>query len=242
MTQVFSRRTVAAGLAIFTAITVMTAPIQRARADEITEARQIIDESVITIERVRAEMEPSPDMDDLIRRAKGILVVPNYYKAGFIIGGAYGDGLLLARRPEGGFGDPAFYRMTAGSIGIQAGIQSAATVFIILSEKALSAVLNDEFKLGANVGMTLGTIGVGAEAATTTHVGKDIVAYSTNAGLFAGGSFEGAVIRPRKDWNAAVYGVGSDDPRAIVQRDQLRTATTLKDVLSRNDNPAATAP
>jgi SH3 domain-containing YSC84-like protein 1 len=209
-----------------------------AHGDDVTDARHIIEESVITIERVSEEMRPSPDVTDLLRRAKGVLVIPNYYKAGFIFGGAYGDGALLARLPEGGFGDPAFYRMTAGSIGLQAGMQSAATVFIILTEKGLSAILNDEFKLGANVGMTFGSIGVGAEAATTTNIGKDIVAYSTNAGLFAGGSFEGAVIRPRKDWNAAVYGIGNDDPRAVIQRDQLRTATTLKDALGRNAESA----
>ena len=128
--------------------------------------------------------------------------------------------------------------MTAGSIGLQAGMQTAATVFIILTEKGLSALLNDEFKLGANVGMTIGSIGVGAEAATTTNIGKDIVAYSTNAGLFAGGSFEGAVIRPRKDLNAAVYGLENDDPRAVVQRNQLRAATSLKDILGNNARPA----
>jgi len=233
MVRRLSRRSVATGLA---SITVLAATLiaSSVRGDDVTDARHIIEESVITIERVTEEMQPSPDIADLLRRAKGVLVIPNYYKAGFIFGGAYGDGALLARLPEGGFGDPAFYRMTAGSIGLQAGMQSAATVFIILTEKGLSAVLNDEFKLGANVGMTFGSVGVGAEAATTTNIGKDIVAYSTNAGLFAGGSFEGAVIRPRKDWNAAVYGIGNDDPRAVIQRDQLRTATTLKDALGRN--------
>tara|TARA_R110000868_G_scaffold138009_6_gene351755 strand:+ start:1924 stop:2640 length:717 start_codon:yes stop_codon:yes gene_type:complete len=237
MTQNLSRRNIATGLMGAAALMILAAAPD-ARGDDVTDARHIIDEALITIERVSEEMKPSEDMADLLRRSKGVLVIPNYYKAGFIIGGAYGDGVLLARLPEGGFGDPAFYRMTAGSIGLQIGMQSAATVFIILTEKGLSAVLNDEFKLGANVGMTIGSIGVGAEAATTTNIGKDIVAYSTNAGLFAGGSFEGAVIRPRKDWNAAVYGVGNDDPRAVVQRDQLRTATPLKDVLGRNARPA----
>ena len=235
MTQQISRRVITVGLVGAAALTTI---VPKVRGDDVTDARHIIEEAVITVERVRDEMKPSPDISDILRRSKGVIVIPNYYKASFIFGAAYGDGVLLARRPEGGFGDPAFYRMTAGSIGLQAGGHSAAIVFMILTEKGLSAVLNNEFKLGANVGMTLGSIGVGAEAATTTNVGKDIIAYSTSAGLFAGGSFEGAIIRPRKDLNAAVYGVGNDDPRAIVQRDQLRTATTLKDVLDRNAYPA----
>jgi len=177
-------------------------------------------------------------MDDLLKNAKGVLIIPSYYKASFILGGAYGDGVLLSRLPEGGFSDPAFYRMTAGSIGLQAGMHADEIVYLILTEKGLSAMLNDEFKIGANVGMSIGTIGAGAEAATTTHVGQDIVAYSKNTGLYAGGSFEGAVIRPRKDWNAAVYGVGNDIPEAVIQRNQLRAATNLKDALSKGLYPA----
>ncbi len=231
-----SRRNLTAGLLLSAAALTLAVP---ARADDTLDARQKIDESTITVERVREEMRPSKDMDDLLARAKGVLVIPSYYKAGFIIGGAYGDGVLLGRMPDGTFGDPAFYRMTSGSLGLQIGMQSAAIVFMILTEKGMSAVLNDEFKMGANVGMTIGTLGVGAEAATTTNVGKDIVAYSKNVGLFAGGGLEGAVIKPRKDWNAAVYGVGNDNPQAIVQRNKLKVASNLKDALGKDLNPAA---
>lgn len=209
-----------------------------ARADDVMDARHIIDEAAITVERVRAAQKSSADMDDLLKRSKGVMVIPSYYKAGFILGGGYGDGVLLQRQSESAFGDPVFYRMTSGSIGLQAGMQSAEIVFMILTEKGLEAVLNDEFKFGANVGISVGSVGAGAEASTTTNVGKDIVAYSANAGLFAGGALEGAVIKPRKDWNAAVYGRGNDEPRVIVRRSQLKPAQNLKDVLAKNIYPA----
>ncbi len=235
MTNPISRRK--AGLIMATTLAGVAAA-GAAKADDVVDARHILDESAITVQRVRDELKDSSDMDELLQRSKGVLIVPSYYKLGFIVGGAYGDGVLLKRMPEGEFGDPAFYRMTAGSLGLQAGMNAASVVFMILTEKGLSAILDDEFKIGANVGMTLGTLGVGAEAATTTHVGKDIVAYSQSKGLFAGGAFEGAVIKPRRDWNAAVYGVGNDNPTAIVQRNQLGAATTLKDILSKSFYPA----
>lgn len=209
-----------------------------ARADDVMDARHVLDEATITVERVREQQKSRDDMETFLRRAKGVLVVPAYYKAGFILGGGYGDGVLMQRQGTAGFGDPAFYRMTAGSIGLQAGMQSAEIVFMILTDKGLEAVLNDEFKFGANVGISVGSVGAGAEASTTTNVGKDIVAYSANSGLFAGGALEGAVIKPRKDWNAAVYGMGNDEPRLIVQRNALKTAQTLKDVLSKSQYPA----
>ena len=224
MTSSISRRSFAAGLLLASAALTLSAP---ARANDVLDARHKIDEAVITVERVRAELKTN--IDGPLSNAKAVLVIPSYYKIGFVLGGAYGDGMLLTRQSDGRFGDPAFYRMTSGSIGLQIGMQSAAIIFMIMTERGLSAVLNDEFKLGANVGMTLGTLGVGAEAATTTNLGLDIVAYSTAAGLFAGGALEGAVIKPRKDWNAAVYGVGNDNPSAIVQRSQLRTSEALKD-------------
>ncbi len=234
MTKLISRRAAAVGILALSAALSMPA-----RADDVLDARHVLDESSITVDRVRQELRKSGDMDDLLARAKGVLIIPSYNKASFVLGGAYGDGVLLQRMPDGsGFGDPAFYRMTAGSIGLQIGMKSDEIVFMILTEKGLSAVLNDEFKLGANVGMSIGTIGAGAEAATTTHVGQDIVAYSKSSGLFAGGSLEGAVIRPRKDWNAAVYGVGNDNPQAIIQRNQLRAATNVKDSLAKSIYPA----
>ena len=200
-------------------------------ADDAMDARHVIDEATIAVERVRGEHRPTAQMTALLQKTRGVLVIPAYYKAGFILGGSYGDGVLLKRKVDGTFGDPAFYRMTSGSIGLQAGMQSAAILFMILTDKGMQAVLDDEFKIGANVGISIGAVGAGAEAATTTNVGNDIVAYSLNAGLFAGGSFEGGVIKPRKDWNAAVYGVGQDLPGLIVENDQLFYADDLKRAL-----------
>ncbi len=234
MPKTLSRRQFAAGIAL--SAVVLTAPAHA--ADDTMAARATLDEAAITVERVREETKGGNELDNMLSRAKGVLIIPSYYKAGFIVGGAYGDGVLMTRQPDGNFGDPAFYRMTSGSIGLQIGMQSAAVVFMILTEKGMSAVLNDEFKLGANVGMSIGSIGVGAEAATTTNVGNDIVAYSKNSGLFAGGALEGAVIKPRKDWNAAVYGVDNDNPNAIVQRSRLSAAARLKDVLAKGSAPA----
>lgn len=216
---------------------------------DVLKARRVIDEASYTVEGVREETSRSGELDNLLLEAVGVLIIPKFYKAGFIIGGAYGDGVLIGSLPNGDFSDPAFYRMTAGSIGLQIGMQSSAMVFVIRTEKGMAAVLNDEFKLGANVGIAVGTVGAGAEAATTTHVGQDIVAYSTNSGLFAGGSLEGAVIKPRKDWNAAVYGLDAN-PGVIIQRGGLRAAANLKDALmrtrtaraNRNEAPPAAAP
>jgi len=202
-----------------------------AQDEDAMKARHVIDEAKVAVERVRAEHKPSDQLESMLAKARGVLVIPSYYKAGFIVGVSYGDGVLLKRQRDGTFGDPAFYRMTSGSIGLQAGMQSAETMFLILTDKGMQAMLDDEFKLGANVGISVGTVGAGTEASTTTNIGNDIVAYSSNAGLFAGGAFEGSVIKPRKDFNAAVYGIDSANPEGIVNRAQLFYADGLKKTL-----------
>ena len=202
-----------------------------ALADEVMDARHVIDAATIAVERVRADHKPAEQLSNLLLQTRGVLVIPAYYKAGFILGGIFGDGVLLKRQPDGAFGDPAFYRMTSASVGLQVGMQSSEVIFMILTEKGMKAILEDEFKVGANVGISLGAVGAGAEGATTTNLGNDIVAYSVNAGLFAGGSFVGSVIKPRNDWNAAVYGVGQDLARYIIERNQLVYADDLRRAL-----------
>ena len=99
--------------------------------DPTRKARIIIDESVVSIERIREENMSTPKLENALKKAKGVLIIPSYYKAGIFIGGSYGDGVLLRRDKTGGFSDPAFYRMTSGSLGLQLGMQSSEVMFLI---------------------------------------------------------------------------------------------------------------
>ena len=76
-----------------------------ARSDEIMDARHIIDTATVAIEKIKSEYTPKGRMNELIQRTKGILIVPAYYKIGFIVGGSYGDGVLLKRNRNGRFGE-----------------------------------------------------------------------------------------------------------------------------------------
>src|SRR5262249_8114807 len=106
MTKSISRRSAAVGILALSAAAAVPA-----KADHVLDARHVLAEASITVDRVRQELSKSSDMDALLARAKGVLIIPSYNKASFVLGGAYGDGVLLQRMPDGsGFGDPAFYR------------------------------------------------------------------------------------------------------------------------------------
>src|SRR5512143_3036572 len=84
------------------------------------------DERARNAVRVLTDIEAIPESaipDKLFDEARAIVVVPDTIKAGFIIGGRRGHGLLSVRNPDGSWSNPSFVRLTGGSIGLQAGVQ-----------------------------------------------------------------------------------------------------------------------
>src|SRR3546814_19782269 len=78
-----------------------------------------------------------------ISRAKGVFIVPQLLKASFIIGGEGGSGVLLAKT-QTGWSEPAIYTMGAGSIGLQIGGEASEVMLLLMSDKAVEAILRSE--------------------------------------------------------------------------------------------------
>ena len=183
-----------------------------ARADSDAEA--LVEKARLTF----LDLYNDPNYTQLKRHmklAKAVLIVPNQLKGAFIVGAQGGSGVLIAKDQNGAWGYPAFYTVGAGSLGFQIGFQNSSAVLVILTERGLDAVIDNQVKLGVNVSVAIGPVGQGLSGATTTAAGADIVAFARTEGLFAGGSLEGSLIVKRDDWNADFYGQGLI-PRDIV--------------------------
>jgi lipid-binding SYLF domain-containing protein len=191
---------------------VLTLPARPAAA--ASEPHELVEKAKFTVERILTQTDYK-DVRDWVRKAKGVLVVPSLLKAGFVIGGEGGSGVLLSRDPQRGWSDPAFYTLGAGSIGLQIGFQDSQVLFVIMTDKGLEAMLDKQVKLGADASIAAGAIGAGVEGATTANLGADIYSYSMTRGAFGGASFEGAVAVEREDWNRIYYGTDAT-PRDIV--------------------------
>jgi len=157
------------------------------------------------------ELKTSPDkpMDEfraLWPRAQGVAIFPGLLKAGFILAAEGGNGVLVAKDKTGQWGQPAFYFLAAGSVGPQLGAQATDVVLLIFSQDAVASILEHQGKLGADLGLIIGTIGAGVEVSTTTNIGADVMAFSQGIGAFAGGSLEAAALIKRTDLNEAFYG------------------------------------
>jgi lipid-binding SYLF domain-containing protein len=173
----------------------------------------LVDRSALTVQDILMEENDRLDAASALRRAHGVLVCPRTFRAAFFAGGEGGGCVLVGRDAAGSWSSPAFYAMGSGSIGFQAGIQDSQTVLLLMNERALNAVIDRQFKLGADASLALAHLGGSVEGATTTNLGADILAFSRSRGLFAGLALDGTVLNAQPDWNQAYYGreVGTRD-------------------------------
>lgn len=110
--------------------------------------------------------------DNFLKSAKGALVFPKVYKAGFAIGGEYGEGAL---RIGGKTVD--YYSTAAASFGFQIGAQAKSIIILFMEDKALKDFRNSEgWKAGVDGSIALVDIGAGRELSTQT-VKDPIVAF-----------------------------------------------------------------
>ena len=142
---------------------------------------------------------------DILRNAQGVAVIPNLVKAGFIVGGSRGRGILVVRTAQGSWSNPTFITLTSGSIGLQAGGESSDVVLVFRDKKSIETVLANDFTLGGDVSVAAGPIGGDVVSVNDAQPNSNIYSYARNQGLFAGVSLQGAKIAVDKDRNVDFY-------------------------------------
>jgi SH3 domain-containing YSC84-like protein 1 len=144
---------------------------------------------------------------DLIDRARCVVVIPGMKKAGFIFGAKYGRGFAVCRRAGGvGWSAPAAMRVEGGSVGFQIGATETDVVLLVNGDKGMKHLLADKFTIGGEATAAAGPVGRDATAQTDAELHAEILSYSRSRGLFAGISLEGATLRPDGDADKELYG------------------------------------
>ncbi len=126
------------------------------------------------------------------RDARAILVFPKIVKAGFMIGGQGGEGVLFVRgRPTG------YYKIAAVSFGLQAGGQSFSYALFLMNDKALDYLrTSNGWAIGSGPSVVIVDKGA-AKSATSTTLTEDVYAFPFGQkGLMAGLGLEGSKITP----------------------------------------------
>ncbi|WP_022852672.1 lipid-binding SYLF domain-containing protein [Thermodesulfatator atlanticus] len=161
---------------------------------------ELVDKATITLKRFLAD-DQMKWMREHLKDARGILIIPQMLKGAFFIGGAGGSGVLLARYPGKDWSYPAFYTLGSVSFGLQFGGEASEIILLIMTQKGIDSFLATSVKLGGDVSVAAGPVGMGAKAQLV-----DILAFARSKGAFVGISLEGAVVKPRDSWNRMYYG------------------------------------
>ena len=144
---------------------------------------------------------------DLLDKAKCVVVVPGMKKAGFIFGAKYGRGFSVCRRSGGsGWSAPAAMRVEGGSVGFQIGASETDIVLLVMNDGGMKHLLSDKFTIGGEATAAAGPVGRDASAQTDADLKAEMLSYSRSRGLFAGISLEGATLRPDEEANHELYG------------------------------------
>ena len=154
------------------------------------------------------EIMAAPDKgipEEVIGSAECIAIVPSLLKGGFIVGAAYGKGVVTCRTDKG-WSAPACFRVEGGSFGLQIGGQAVDVVMLVMNEKGMRNLLSSKFKIGADASAAAGPVGRHAEAATDWKMRAELLTYSRARGLFAGISLNGSVVKQDRDDTRDFYG------------------------------------
>lgn len=207
---VFSRRSAIMMSALLLIMTVSVSAQSQKRnpkkiAEAAKEAKKAAD-AFTEIMNVRDKAIPQ----GLLDKAEAVAVFPDVIKAGFIIGGRGGHG-MISRRIKGGWSAPGDFDLGGGSVGLQIGANKTDFVLLFMNEEALGGLLKDKFEIGGEGSAVAGPVGRTASVSTDLLLRAGIISYSRSRGLFAGLELKGVVIKPDDDDNMGVYGMRASE-------------------------------
>jgi len=165
---------------------------------------------------------PEDIPQDLLDKARCVVVMPSVLKAAFVVGGSYGRGTMVCRSGNdftGPWGAPAMYALEGGSFGLQIGGEATDFVFLVMNDRGASSLLHTKVKLGADASAAAGPKGRSAAADTDAYMRAEILSYSRARGVFAGISLDGSTLRPDDRANRKLYGNYTNAAKIINESD-----------------------
>jgi SH3 domain-containing YSC84-like protein 1 len=164
---------------------------------------------------------PDDIPQDLLDKARCVVVMPSVTKAAFVVGGSYGRGAMVCRTGKnyrGPWGAPSMFALEGASFGFQIGVDATDFVFLVMDNRGADSLIHAKVKLGADATAAAGPKGREAEADTDITMRAEILTYSRARGIFAGVSLEGSTLRPDNDGNKHLYGEKVDAETIITER------------------------
>jgi len=170
------------------------------------EADLKVKEASVLVERFMT----SPDHSAprwLLKKAKAVVIIPNMVKAGFIVGGKFGRGVVSARQADGSWSPPSFVTLAGANFGFQIGAEAVDLFMLIMQQRGLSGILKNQMKVGVDASVAAGPVGRTTEAALSgASLNADIYSYSRSQGAYAGATLGGGGLEMDQEAIKVYYG------------------------------------
>ncbi len=233
--KVLNKRFFALGLTgAFVLAGLSLAPVSSAKAkDEEQKENERIENAGTVVQEILDIPEDIPQ--DMLDKARCVIVFPSVVKAAFIVGGSYGRGVMTCRTHKdyaGPWGAPTMMALEGGSFGFQIGGQATDFVILVMNNRGADSVLHSKVKLGGDASIAAGPKGRDASADTDVTMRAEMLSYSRARGVFAGVSLEGSTLRADNDANKRIYGkdISAED---IITESRLQAPASAHHLLSR---------
>ncbi|GAA5835324.1 hypothetical protein JCM11251_006680 [Rhodosporidiobolus azoricus] len=139
-----------------------------------------------------------------IAAAQGLAIF-TVLRSGFVVSGASGSGVVLARLKDGRWSAPSGILMHTIGFGFAAGVDVYDVVLILRNDQAVESFKSARISLGGEVSIAAGPVGNGMQI-ETTHTLSPVWSYTKSKGLYGGVQLDGSVLIERNDENARSYG------------------------------------
>ena len=224
-------------LGILLCVAVTTATISVKAAAGKDEVKRVSAATTVLNEMMRARDRAIPA--GILERAEAIAIFPGVKKAGFVVGGQWGRGIISVRDAESReWSSPAFLTLTGGSLGAQIGGTEIDVILVIMNRSGVEHLLSNQVKLGGEISAAAGPVGRAGEASTDLQMQAQILSYSRSRGLFAGVTVNGSVVKEDVDANTRFYEKTLSSEDIVFERAGIAPASVavLKTALARHSN------
>jgi lipid-binding SYLF domain-containing protein len=177
---------------------------------------------------------PDDIPQDLLDKARCVMVFPSVVKAAFVVGGSYGRGVMVCRSGKdfsGPWGAPVMMALEGGSVGFQIGGQATDFVILVMNARGAESLLHNKVKLGADASIAAGPKGRDAQAATDAAFRAEMLSYSRARGVFAGVSLEGSTVHPDNDADRRLYG-RDVNPEQVIKESRVEAPPAAREMIA----------
>ncbi len=184
-----------------------------AAATPSAHAADLIRQASRTLREMRAA-SPRQSLDYWLEDARGVIILPGVYQAGFFYSLHGGEGVVLARKTDGTWSSPAFMSVGGAGYGLQAGLEKSRVLLVINEQEALAEILANGLSLDFSAKYDIVSVREVTGPDSLTR-GKPVVAVSDGVGIMAGIAVRGGMLTGNAPLGAGYYGQGQGGAQAI---------------------------